>query len=302
VGKIVLQERTRTTELRIERGAALHASRRIHSRPAILLCLDVTVVEMTRAGSTPELLDRSTIALVPHDAPYRLRRRSPTCALLTIEIGDGAKEDAAHDYGPHLQRDELDALFTIAAKFPRTRWFDEIAQRYLFEREVCQKTTSRAARFLEAEIAKEIYYLAKEKKKTLARASVVSEQTDLVKRAVATIEKDLFHPLRVAALAHECHTSESTLLRAFRKDMGVAPATYQRDRRLDEALLLLRAQRFGVGEVATRVGYTNLAAFTSAFHRRFGVTPSSIAQDDRTGPTLPPHGMVPVPPRKRAKR
>jgi len=293
---------SRTTEVHVERGGELGAHRRVHMRPALILSLGPSIVALSRGEAGDGILDRSNIVLVPAAASYRLKKKSATIAVLTIEIGDGARGDACEDYAPHVTASEMTKLFASYALLPRTRWFDEIAQRYLFEREVCQKTMSRAARFLEPEIAKEAFFLAKEKSAELGRASVVSDHTELVRRALARIEEDIFRPCRVDELARECHASESTLLRAFKKEVGVAPATYQRDRRLDESLLLLRSKRFTVGEIALRVGYTNMGAFASAFRRRFGAPPSSLAEDDRALSLLPPHGMKPEPSRPARRR
>lgn len=256
------------------------------------------MLSFARVSAKETLIDRSFIALVPASVPYRLHKKSPTASLLTIELGAGACKDAVREYAPHVDRDELAALLATPALVPRTRWFDEIAQRYLFEREVCQKKKSRAARFLEHELAKETYFLCKEKQQELARASVLFEPTKLVRRATAAIEARLFERLPVGELARACHASESTLLRAFRKEMGTAPASYQRDRRLDESLLLLRSGNLGVGEVAAHVGYTNVAAFASAFRRKFGTTPSSVASKPSSETRLPPQGMAPRPPRR----
>ena len=259
------------------------------------------MVSLVRVAAKETLIDRSFIALVPASVPYRLHKKSPTASLLTIELGAGACKDAVRDYAPHVDRDELAELLATPALVPRTRWFDEIAQRYLFEREVCHKKTSRAARFLEQEMAKEAYFLCKEKKQELARRSVLFEPTNLVRHALATIEARLFDHLPVGELALSCHASESTLLRAFRKELGTTPATYQRDRRLDESLLLLRSGNLGVAEVAAQVGYTNVPAFASAFRRKFGTTPSSVASKPTSQSMLPPHGMAPRP-RRRDRR
>jgi AraC-like DNA-binding protein len=289
------------TEITIERGTELSSARRVHVGPAVVLGLGATVVDLVHPDARATLLDRSNVAFLAKGKPYRLKKKSATAEVLTIEIGERARADACREYAPHVDAEELDALFAEGALLSRTRWFDEIAHRYLFERDVCKKTESRAARFLEAEIAKELYFLTKEQKKELARRSVVGGEGELAARAIALIEEDLFRPLRVAELARACHASESTLLRAFKKEVGVAPATYQRDRRLDEALLLLRGNRFGVGEIATRVGYTNLAAFTSAFRRRFGAPPSTMLGEGKGKAPLPPHGMRPEPPKARRR-
>ena len=100
-------------------------------------------------------------------------------------------------------------------------------------------------------------------------------------------------PLLAGDLARHCRTSESTLLRSFRRETGATPAAYLRERRLQEALFLLEGGRWSVGEVARRVGYTNLAAFTPAFGRRFAVPPSEARAAVAAGELLPPHGQPP---------
>src|SRR5262249_43557594 len=97
-------------------------------------------------------------------------------------------------------------------------------------------------------------------------------------------------------LAKHCGASESTVLRAFRREVGVAPAMYVRRRRLEEALHLLESGRYAVTEVAGRVGYDNPAAFAVAFRKHHGVSPS---QARAKPPTLPARGKPPRRPRKR---
>lgn len=276
----------------IERGSELGALRRVSDEPTVLLCLATCLVELSRADETT-LLDRSNVALVAPGEAYRLKKKSPTVALLSLRVLPSARHRACLDYGPNVTQEALDDLLRESTVLLRTRWFDEIAQRYLFEREVCHAEASRAARFLESELTKEIFYLTREKREAKVRRSLVSDQTELVRRALAMIEGDLFRPLRVSALAHACHASESTLLRAFKKEVGVGPAAYQRERRLDEAVLLLRGRQLGVAEVAMRVGYTNVPAFTTAFGKKFGVPPSTLLGDEPSGVPLPPEGFVP---------
>jgi AraC-like DNA-binding protein len=211
--------------------------------------------------------------------------RSPAARVLTLRFGPAAVAGATREYAPHVEAQTFAAVLGAPRILPRTRWLDELVHRYVFERAVCEKHGSAAARFLETEIAKELYFVGKEQleaqRPARARPSVVHEEDVLARRAREHIEDHLFDALRVADLARICHASESSLLRAFRRELGVAPIAYIRTRRLDEARLLLRAGRYTVGEVSTRVGYANVAAFTTAFRRRFGELPSAIARAAR---------------------
>ena len=240
---------------------------------------------------------------MPSQTAYRVRAQSTMTSLVTLVIHAAARDRAAREYDGNMSSQEFIALTATARVLPRTRWVDELVQRYLFERDVCERHVSNAAVFLEIEITKELFFLCKEREENRTRASVVHEEGDTVQRARAWIEANLFSPLRVGDLAKHCATSESTLLRAFQRELGRTPASYARERRLDAALLLLKSSRYGVGEVATRVGYTNLPAFTEAFHKHFGVPPSQVkgnASDaEHARERLPPHGK---PPRRKRRK
>jgi AraC-like DNA-binding protein len=280
--------------LTLERGPTLSEGWRTAERPTLILPLGSCIVQLTgHLAAEPAHIDRALIALVPRGARYRLRALSPVSELLTLLIGDEAKQRACSEYAPHVRAAVLAEVLSSAQTLPRTRWFDELAHRYVFEREVCEKHASAAAAFLETEITKEIYFLGAERPAGETRATVVFEGSEIVKRARQWIEDNLFEGLRARELARAAHTSESTLLRAFVRELGVSPASYQRARRLDEAVLLLRAGRGTVGEVAARVGYANPSAFTVAFRRHFGVPPSSVRDPAPDDTRLPPHGRPP---------
>lgn len=57
--------------------------------------------------------------------------------------------------------------------------------------------------------------------------------------------------------------------------MGEGPMSYLANWRLQRALLLLRQPDVRVQDISTQVGYQSAAAFTRAFTRKFGVSPSA---------------------------
>jgi AraC-like DNA-binding protein len=282
-------------DLRIE--TSLPTRERAETQPAIVLPLERSVVELV-AGGEHHRLDRSSFAIVQAGTRHRLEGISPVSRTAKLLVGDAAVARAVKEYRPHVDAERFRTVLASGVLVVvRTRWFDEIVHRYVFERDVCEKHTSAAARFLETEIAKEVFFLGREQLEERLRASVVYEGSDVVARARAFIEENLFTPFRIDELARHCGTSESTLLRAFRREVGTTPLTFCRDRRLDEALLLLQAGRFSVGEVSAQIGYGNLSAFTVAFRRRFKIAPSHVKR--APAQTLAPHGD---PPKRRANR
>lgn len=274
----------------VERGTQLTKRRRAEQHPAVVLPLQASVVSLELHDGREERLDRASLAIIPPGQPYRVRAKSPLAELVTLILGPEVRARAARDYRGHLDPARFVELLSKAGVLPRTRWVDEVVHRYVFERDVCAKPDTRAAVFLEIEITKELYFLCKEREEQRTRTSVVREEGDLVPRARAFIDAHLSDPLRVKDLAKHCHASESTLSRAFTRELGATPGAYARERRLEAALLLLKAERYSVTEVAARVGYTSLPAFTGAFRRRFGAPPSSVHRREQALELLLPSG------------
>lgn len=279
--------------LRIDRDAEMIERERVHARPALVFPQDSTVVTLNAKGASHQL-DGSSFALVPARVAHALELpRGGASVVVTLVIGDEVKADAVKDYSPYVEprqfRDVVGALRCLS----RTRWLDELVHRYVFERTVCERSASRAARFLEAEVVKEVYFLGLEQIENRTRTSVLYEGESVAMRARAWIEQHLFEPFHGAALARHCGASESTVLRAFRKQLGVSPFGYVRRRRLEEALRLLESGRYGVTEVASRVGYENPSAFAVAFRQQFGIAPSRKRRVLDVEATLPAHGRPP---------
>ena len=255
-------------QLRHTRDASLLDHERTERAPALLFPLGSSVVRLHLPAATRPL-DRASFALVPARTPYRVEPLGSVASLVTLVVEAADRAAARREHAPHFQ----DAAFARICAEPRvlsrTRWVDELVQRYLFERTVCQRDDSPAARFLETELTKELFFLGQEALEDLTRSSAVSEPGDVVARARALLEQRLFEPLSMTALARACHASESTLLRAFRREVGAPPAVFVRNRRLEEALLLLEGGRYSASEVALRVGYASPSAFTVAFARRY---------------------------------
>jgi AraC-like DNA-binding protein len=247
-----------------------------HDTPAMICPLESAVFEATHRDRTL-VIDRSSVLIVPRGCTS-LRSISPSGRAAILRLHEQAQAHVLEEYGSQLDREELARSLTHVRLLPRTVWLHELVHRYVFERGVCQKHRSIAARFLELEIPKELYFLARDAERESAkRRSHVEEHGDVVARALQMLEHDLFAPWSVSKLAKRVHASESTLLRAFKRELGVAPSGYLRMRRLDEALLLVKAGRHSIGAIAERVGYSTTAAFDHAFRGRFGAPPSAFA-------------------------
>src|SRR5262249_25169974 len=83
------------------------------------------------------------------------------------------------------------------------------------------------------------------------------------------------HPWTVAALAAEVGVSRAALARRFTELVGEPPMAFLTGWRLALAADLLLEPDATVGAVARPVGYTSPFTFSTAFKRRYGVSPQA---------------------------
>jgi len=82
----------------------------------------------------------------------------------------------------------------------------------------------------------------------------------------------------LAQLAAAANLSPRQLSELFRRQLGMTPLQYQTEKRMQQAWQLLEAGRLSVQQVADRVGYRSLAAFSDRFRKHFGQPPSYFRQ------------------------
>jgi len=89
---------------------------------------------------------------------------------------------------------------------------------------------------------------------------------------------DTNKPWTVDELAKMSNMSRATFARVFQEVLGDAPMRYLVDWRMTVARDLLRTQDMPLIEVAERVGYSSLYAFSTAFRRHHGQPPGRWRQ------------------------
>lgn len=85
-------------------------------------------------------------------------------------------------------------------------------------------------------------------------------------------------PWTVAQLAKEAALSRSAFFDRFRRTVGTTPMDYVLDWRMALAKDLLRRREGGIVDIAERVGYGSASAFSVAFARHVGVSPTAYAR------------------------
>ncbi|MGI9281883.1 MAG: AraC family transcriptional regulator [Endozoicomonas sp.] len=91
--------------------------------------------------------------------------------------------------------------------------------------------------------------------------------------AINLIENNLERPLDIECLCQTACMSRSRLYKAFKSKIGVAPAEYQKQRRMEKALLML-GKGLSVTQICFELGFQNLSHFSRIFRQFYGVSPS----------------------------
>ena len=89
---------------------------------------------------------------------------------------------------------------------------------------------------------------------------------------ISRMNEDYGNIRSIDALCQEHFISHSTLLRMFRRYLGISPHAYLEARRLAIARNLLKEGR-SVSEIADLTGFADVSAFIRLFRSRFAVTP-----------------------------
>ena len=276
-------------ELRVDRDTSAGGTR-VLAGPALVAPLESTIV--TLDGTR---LDRAAIAVVPARTAHVLELPARgAIAVATLVLDDATRVAAVRDYAPYIDARRFVDVLAAPRILPRTRWVDELVQRYIFEREVCAKPGSRAARFLEAELTKEVYFLGCEQLDP-AHADLGAARGRVGRGAGARMDRGA--PVRAVpdrGARRDVRRVGVDGAARVPQGAGVAPVVYLRRRRLEEAMQLLETGRYAVTEVATRVGYDNPSAFAAAFREQFGVSPSRVRSALDPAALLPAHGAPPT--------
>jgi transcriptional regulator GlxA family with amidase domain len=97
-----------------------------------------------------------------------------------------------------------------------------------------------------------------------------------IARAMALARVRFAGRLTVGALARAAAMGPSRFHERFRQEIGVTPAQYIADLRLDHAAALLRSGRMPIAEIALAAGFSDQSAMTRCLRRRRGVTPAAL--------------------------
>ena len=115
------------------------------------------------------------------------------------------------------------------------------------------------------------------------RISTWRFHAEKVVRVLDLIHEELDAPLELADLARHVHTTPFHFHRMFRQIVGETVQAYIRRRRLYRAANQLMETSWSILDIAIGAGYQSNEAFTRAFKRRFGLSPSCFRKQECAG-------------------
>jgi len=263
-----------------ERSVGFHKDFHAHDRPMILLPRGACVVKVRTAGEQTKThtIGSAMALIVPSRVEHEDQAVSSIFDTLALFPSPSLVATVANDEG--LTQATAAKAMSRPQKFPRTPWLEQLAQEYVFARVISRRESAKTLVFFERQLLVEILAAALGTAKAPEGPGPAAADT-VTGRAMRYIEANLFSDVSLPAIARHAFASPSTLLRHFRDDIGKTPHAYIKTRRLEEARRLIEAGAHAVGDVALLVGYENFAAFTTAFTKHFGTTPSSFRKRTR---------------------
>ena len=97
-------------------------------------------------------------------------------------------------------------------------------------------------------------------------------------RAIRRMHDDVAHRWTVADLARAAGMSRAVFAERFHRTVGMPPMEYLLEWRIALAKDALRRDRANLTEVAEKIGYRSASAFSTAFTRHAGISPSAFAR------------------------
>lgn len=95
------------------------------------------------------------------------------------------------------------------------------------------------------------------------------------RQAMALIREHIVDGIPLALVAKACDLSCSAFVRGFKQSTGMSPHQWLIQRRIDQALELMRDRTLPLTEIALAAGFADQSHFTRMFTRKLGVSPGA---------------------------
>ena len=96
-----------------------------------------------------------------------------------------------------------------------------------------------------------------------------------IQEAINFINSNYMNSITVNEIANHVNLSRSYLYKVFIKNLKISPQKYLINLRMYKATLLLKNTKIPIGEVASKVGYSDSLLFSKTFSKYFSMSPLS---------------------------
>lgn len=120
------------------------------------------------------------------------------------------------------------------------------------------------------------FYLTESDSRPSYQIKISSSERDRIFDAMVYLSEHYIETATIQVLARRVGLNTTKLKAGFRREFGCTIIEYVHRLRMKKALMLLCDTRMSISEVAQAVGYKSLSAFSAAFRREIGVTPSRV--------------------------
>ncbi|MDD2533291.1 MAG: AraC family transcriptional regulator [Eubacteriales bacterium] len=121
---------------------------------------------------------------------------------------------------------------------------------------------------------------------TSEKDHIVITQSELALKIKAFIDENYMKDIKLEDLSNQFHFSTYYLCHIFKKELFFSPIDYLIHRRIGEAQQLLLSTKLLIGEIAEKVGYTNVNYFGLIFKRVTSVSPGEFRNSESINRSL----------------
>ncbi len=118
----------------------------------------------------------------------------------------------------------------------------------------------------------------------LVQALETKAYTQPVAKSIRFMQANLYGRCTVEAAASHAGLNPQYFSGLFKRETGLPPSQYIREKKLDEAARLLRQRKHLVFEIAEMLGFSSSSHFERAFKDKFGMTAKQFAKAEGVRP------------------
>lgn len=259
-----------------ERSIGFEKADHVHDRHMLVCPRASCRMEVADRAKQSHAIDATTLLWVPRDIRHSDASTSAIYDTLALFPSNDYVTSMVTDNG--LNSGDRDYLERNIIRIQRSKWLNDLLDRYFFERVLNRHSPPGCTFFLEKQIINEVARIIFRHKiqQNWESTEATTQTRDTFSMAIRFIESNLFSEINLEQIAKAAGASASTVLRKFKESCSQSPFEYIQARRLDEALHLLKTGENSVGDIALLTGYEDFSAFSRAFRKKFGKAPSGF--------------------------